>query len=177
MADKRLLAEGNVFFYELEEMKQMMTGEWNISDIDNIHATAVQRKQDYAAWQGAAAGDLLVGDSEAFANIPDGAAGLPGATGSGRGPVVAAVDPAGLAKMDAGKVILAGVQVDAGWAAAMPASAAFVQAQGSPLDPAVVTAGALQIPVVINLGNRLAAIAAQGVVAVDGSQGTVTNGR
>ena len=177
MTDKRLLEEGDVFFYELEEMKQMMTGEWNISDMDNIHTTAVQRKRDYAIWQGAAAGDLLVGDSEAFADIPAGAAGLPGANGSGRGPVVAAVNPAGRAKVDAGKVILAGVQVDAGWAAAMPVCAGIVQAQGSPLDPVVVTAGALQIPVLINLGDRLAAIVAQGGAAIDGSQGTITNGR
>jgi hypothetical protein len=91
-------------------MKQMMTGEWNISDMANIHTTAVQRKQDYAAWQGSAAGDLLVGDGEAFADIPSGAIGLPGASGTGRGAVVTAADPAGLAKAEPGKLVLAGVQ-------------------------------------------------------------------
>lgn len=175
MTDQRLLTEGDVFFYELEEMKQMMTGEWNISDMDNIRTTAVQRKQDYAAWQGSAAGDLLVGDGEAFADIPSGAIGLPGASGTGRGTVVTAADPAGLAKAEAGKLVLAGVQADGGWAAALPAAAGIVQAQGSPLDPTVVAAGALQIPVIYDLGAGLAAV--QGLAVVDGSQGRVTNGR
>ena len=175
MTDQRLLAEGDVFFYELEEMKQMMTGEWNISDMDNIHTTAIQRKQDYAEWQGAAAGDLLVGDSEAFTDIPNGATGLPGAGGSGRGAVVAAVDPAGLAKAGDSRVILAGVQADGGWAAALPAAVGIVQAQGSPLDPISVAAGVLQTPVIYDLGEGLAAV--QGVAVVDGSQGTVTSGR
>ncbi len=177
MTDKRLLAEGDVFFYELEEMKQMMTGEWNISATDNIRATAGRRQQEYQAWQQTLAGDLLVGDCEAFAAVPGGAAGLPGAGGQGRGSLVAGVTPASLAKVDGGRVILAGVQADTGWAAALPAAAGIVQAQGSPLDPAAVAAGALQIPVVYDLGDRLAALPGQGVVVVDGSQGTVTHER
>ena len=89
--------------------------------------------------------------------------------------MVTAADPAGLAKVDGGKLVLAGVQADGGWAAALPAAAGIVQAQGSPLDPTVVAAGVLQIPLIYDLGEGLAAV--QGVVVVDGSQGTVTNGR
>ena len=88
---------------------------------------------------------------------------------------VTAADPAGLAKAEAGKLVLAGVQADGGWAAALPAAAGIVQAQGSPLDPTVVAAGALQIPVIYDLGAGLAAV--QGLAVVDGSQGRVTNGR
>ena len=179
MGDKRLLVQEDVFFYELEEMKQMMTGEWNISDMANIRATAAQRKLDYRGWRQAVGGDLLVGDGEVFAAIPGGATGLPGAAGRGIGPVVATEsDLAGLAVTNGGgKVILVGVQADGGWAAALPAAAGIVQAQGSPLDPVVAAAAALQIPVVYDLGERLAAIQAQNLAAVDGSQGTVTNGR
>jgi phosphohistidine swiveling domain-containing protein len=177
MGDKRLLAEDDVFFYELEEMKQMMTGEWNISDTDNIRATARGRKVDYQAWQQTAAGDLLVGDSEAFAAIPAGATGLPGAPGSGRGPVVAAVDLAAIARTNGGKAILAGIQADTGWAAALPSAAGIIQVQGSALDPVVVAAAAVQVPVVYDVSERLVRERTQDIAAIDGSQGTVTNGR
>jgi phosphohistidine swiveling domain-containing protein len=179
MGDKRLLDENDVFFYELEEMKQMMTGEWNISDTENIRATAVQRKLDYQNWQRAETGDLLIGDCTAFAVMPSGALGLPGAAGTGRGEVVTA--PAGLAepalRTAKGKVVLVGVQADAGWAATLPAAAGIVQAQGSPLDPVVAAAAALHIPVLYGLGERLAEVQAQPTVAIDGSQGAVVNGR
>ncbi len=62
MSDQRLLAVDDVFVYELEEVKEMMTGEWNISDRAGIHATAAERRAQLAAWQAAAASPLLVGD-------------------------------------------------------------------------------------------------------------------
>ena len=89
MGDKRLLAEEDVFFYELEEMKQMMTGEWNISDMDNIRATAAQRKLDYARL---AAGSRRATCSSATARcLPTSLAvrqGCPVQAGRGRGAVV-----------------------------------------------------------------------------------------
>jgi hypothetical protein len=60
------LAVEDIFFYELEETKEMMTGEWNISDLAGIHATANERRAEWGRWQQAQAGDLLVGDAEAF---------------------------------------------------------------------------------------------------------------
>jgi pyruvate,water dikinase len=65
MADGRLLAADDVFFFEPEEMKEMMTGEWNISSRSEIQATARQRKIEYAGWQQTQAPDLLVGETEA----------------------------------------------------------------------------------------------------------------
>ncbi len=62
MSDQRLLAVDDVFVYELEEVKEMMTGEWNVSDRAGIHATAAERRAQLAAWQAAAASPLLVGD-------------------------------------------------------------------------------------------------------------------
>ena len=67
MGDGRLLAVEDIFFYELEETKEMMTGEWNISDLAGIHATAGERKAEWQRQAQAAAGDLLIGDCEAFA--------------------------------------------------------------------------------------------------------------
>lgn len=65
MADKRIAETGDVFFYELEEVKQMMTGEWNVSNAKNIQSTAQKRKAEYAQWQQAEAVELLIGDTPA----------------------------------------------------------------------------------------------------------------
>jgi hypothetical protein len=64
MGDQRLLAQEDVFFYELEEMKEMMTGEWNISDRDEIQKSCARRKLEYAQWQQAQPSELLIGESE-----------------------------------------------------------------------------------------------------------------
>ena len=66
MGDQRLLAQEDVFFYELEEMKEMMTGEWNISDRNEIQKTCTHRKLEYAQWQQARPSELLIGESEAI---------------------------------------------------------------------------------------------------------------
>jgi pyruvate,water dikinase len=71
------------------------------------------------------------------------------------------------------KPILLAVQMDGGWAAALPAAGGIVLEQGSPLDPVVAAAGALQIGVVCELGQRLASLPVQQRVALDGSKGTV----
>jgi pyruvate,water dikinase len=175
MGDKRLLAEDDVFFYELEEMKQMMTGEWNISDTEGIRATATRRRAEWQAWRGAAAGDLLVGDAAASALVPPGAAGLPGAGGTASGTVVRAATGEPLHLPQQGKAVLFGEQADVGWAAVLPMAAGLVLQQGSPLDPVVAAAGALHAPVVYATGDRFAGLAGGTAATIDGSQGTVQN--
>ena len=77
-SDGRLGDFADVFFYELEEVKQMMTGEWNISDQSGIRATAAERKAQAATWRASQPGDLLVGDVEVrLAGV--GLSGAPGA--------------------------------------------------------------------------------------------------
>lgn len=66
MSDKRITSLDNVFFYELEELKEMMTNEWNISDRQGIQTTAEKRKAQYALWRAAPAPDLLIGDTPAL---------------------------------------------------------------------------------------------------------------
>ncbi len=173
MSDQRLLAVDDIFFYELEETKQMMTGEWNISDLSGIHATAAARKAEWQRWQDVAAGDLLVADCEAAAQPANGAAGLPGAAGKASGPVVTSL--AALANAGAGRPLLVGVQADAGWAAALPVAAGFILAQGSPLDPLVAAAAQLQIPVVYDLGAHANRFRSGQFAAIDGELGTVTD--
>ena len=65
MADKRIAEVGDVFFYELEEVKQMMTGEWNVSNAKGIQSTAQKRKAEYAQWQAASPAEVLIGDTAA----------------------------------------------------------------------------------------------------------------
>jgi pyruvate,water dikinase len=175
MGDNRLLREDDVFFYELEEMKQMMTGEWNISDTDGIRARAAKRKLEWQAGQEAVAPNLLVGEAAAFAEIPTGASGLPGAEGAGVGTIA----PAGAGVLPSlpagGKAILVGVQADVGWAAALPVAAGLVLQQGSPLDPIVAAASALHVPVVVDAGDRMTSFAAGQTAAIDGSRGTINH--
>ena len=80
-SDVRLTDFADVFFYELEEVKQMMTGEWNISDQSGIRATAEERKAQAATWRASQPGELLIGDVEV--RLAD--AGLPGAPGAALG--------------------------------------------------------------------------------------------
>ena len=65
MLDERLRQEDEVFFFELEEIKQMMTGEWNVSDKAEIHGTYARRKAEYTQWQEASSTELLIGDTAA----------------------------------------------------------------------------------------------------------------
>ena len=67
MADQRLLSSDDVFFFELEEMKEMMTGEWNISQRKEIQNTCAQRRAEYAQWQQMHPAELLIGENEAQA--------------------------------------------------------------------------------------------------------------
>ncbi len=63
--DGRLQEEDEVFFFQLEEIKQMMTGEWNVSDLSDIHATAAERKRQVEAWRELHTPPVLVGDRAA----------------------------------------------------------------------------------------------------------------
>jgi len=68
LADQRLTVPDDLFFFELEEIKQMMTGEWNVSDRAEIQRTCVKRRADFAEWQTATPAELLIGESEATAS-------------------------------------------------------------------------------------------------------------
>ena len=70
MSDKRLLEQESVFMFELEEVKQMMTGEWNVSDTRDIQATAQKRTVGYNQWCAAEAPVLMIGESPASAPQP-----------------------------------------------------------------------------------------------------------
>jgi pyruvate,water dikinase len=167
MSDKRLLAEDDVFFYELEEVKEMMTGEWNVSDRAGIQATAAERKARWQASQTVVPGELLIGDQEATM-----AAAISAAPGKGQGTVVLQPGTGG----DGGKVVLAGTQLDSGWAISLPTAAGVAVAQGAAIDPAVAAAAAWPLPVVYALGAALQDFAEGTPMVVDGDTGQVAHG-
>ena len=103
MTDKRLLAEGDVFFYELEEMKQMMTGEWNISATDNIRATAGQRQQEYQAGSRRSRGTCSSATARRLPLFLAARQACPAQADRGVAAWSAGVTPASLAKVDGGR--------------------------------------------------------------------------
>ncbi|MGL4650517.1 MAG: hypothetical protein ACRC1H_14000, partial [Caldilineaceae bacterium] len=64
-ADQRILSLDDVYLFELEELKQMMTNEWNTSDSQIIQGKAATRRSQFALSLVAPAPDLLIGDSVA----------------------------------------------------------------------------------------------------------------
>ncbi len=165
MADRRITELDNVFFYELEEMKQMMTGEWNVSDRSGIHETASERRAHFAAWQQAVPAPLIWDERAVRAKV----AALPAAAGQAGGPVI---------RLDAnettnGRAILALVQPGSGAAILLAAASGYFSAQGSLHDPLAACARTLALPAVVDLGDAFFELATSPRVIVDGAQGKV----
>lgn len=159
--DQRLLASEDVFFYELEEVKQMMTGEWNISDRSGIHATAGERRVQLAQAQQVVPADLLWGEREARRDP----AVLPAAAGVASGMAADEVPSPGC---------VWGCPVGESAAAVLlPASAALLIAQGSLIDPLADCARALGRPAVV--GAHLPGQGAAAGLSVDGNVGRVSS--
>ena len=91
-ADGRLLDPQDVFLFELEEIKQMMTGEWNITHTNEIRQRAEDRRSSYARWQTRRAPAAFFGDAPAWLARP----GLPSnaATSGWRVPALGALGAA-----------------------------------------------------------------------------------
>ncbi len=152
MADQRLEKPTDVFFYELEEIKQMMTGEWNVSAMAAIRQTAADRQAAYAAQlQADLPSDLLVGNAQHVTEAIDLAAALPGTEGQANGPLRRTEQPRPTACNGA---IIGVQQLDIGWAILLPIANGLVAATGVPYDPTV-TAGRLwHTPTLVGLGAR-----------------------
>ena len=160
MADKRLHAESEVFFFELEEIKELMTGEWNISSLDEIRALVAKRQTEHAAVQQEAAPDILADDAEV--NVTH--QGLPGVAGRATGP---------LQRLDETQkngyrgAVVGSELLDSGCALVLSLANGFVAAAGTPLDPFVAAAAAWQHPVVIGMGKGYAGLVEGAPTVVD----------
>jgi hypothetical protein len=141
MVDKRLHSTDEAFLFELEEIKQMMTGEWNISSLDEIRAAVAKRQAEQAALQAESAPKILVDDTEG--NVTH--TGLPGVVGKVSAPL--SLWDTTQQQQDCRGVIVASELLDSGYALALPYAAGFVAAGGNACDPFMVAAQAWRSPV------------------------------
>lgn len=167
--DRRLKAIDDVFFYEIEEVKEMMTGEWNISDLSGIHAVADERRALLAKWRQHKPVDLLWGDRKAVAT----ATVLPASAGVGDGAVFTLHD---LAAPDRSKAstrqVFVGAAPESAAAIVLPVCAAVATADGNVFDPLVAGARALGRPGVVACGVDILKTTSH--LSVDGNLGKVT---
>jgi len=164
--DGRLQEEEEVFFFQLEEIKQMMTGEWNISDLGDIHATARERRRQADEWRTLHAPPMLIDDRTAwFAGV-----GLPGVSGQATAPLRRLSDQ----RADGCKGAILGAEyLDSGWALSLPMADGFVAAGGTPADPFVAAARIWHHPTVIGLGEAYYRLVEGALTTVDGEAATV----
>lgn len=161
-SDQRIRSLDEVFYFELEELKEMMTGEWNVNSMDEIHATARKRRVDYERWQQAQPGDLLFDDVEAYPTHE----GLPGATGRATGPLRRQKT---LHPILCEGAVVGASQLDSGWSPTLPVAGGFIAAAGTPLDPIVAAARVWHVPTVVSLGPHYDGL-------VNGAQTTLDGG-
>ncbi|MCB0146727.1 MAG: hypothetical protein KDE01_03665, partial [Caldilineaceae bacterium] len=167
MADHRITEIDNVFFYELEEMKQMMTGEWNVSDRSAIHETASERQEHYAQWQQAVPAGFIWGERPMQATRR----GVPAAAGHASGPVRTLT----AAGQSGAQPILAVVQPGSGAAILLASSGGYFSAQGSVYDPLAACARTLVLPSVVDLGDSFFEFLSSPHIAIDGEAGKVAH--
>lgn len=166
MADGRLQQSDDLFFFELEEIKQMMTGEWNVSALATIHTTCQNRRAEYANWQRLTPPPLLIGDSAAQPVYQ----GVPGSCGHAIGPLRRWEHPA---PASCNGAIVGTSHLDSGWSLILPFARALVVASGAPLDPIVAAARSWHVPTVLGLGARYAALMEGAQTTVNADSGLV----
>lgn len=165
-ADGRLVDTQDVFLFELEEIKQMMTGEWNITSTDEIRARAEERRKLYAGWQERRAPAAFFGETPAWTALP----GLPSVNGSITGPLRRQEHLRPLLCQDA---VIGARRVDSGWSPTLPLAGGLIAAAGSPLDPIIAAARIWHVPTVVGLGGAYDKLINGAQTKLDGTAGTV----
>ncbi len=144
----------DTFFMELEELKQVATGEWHGGRSDQIRTEVSRRRTSPAAAAGEAAEDRPA----------------PASPGQARGPAYLA-SPA-VTPPPPGAIWVA-EQADAGCAAFWLSAGALALASADPWSPGVIVARSLGVPVVIGVRSILASVQPGQLLAVDGDTGQV----
>jgi pyruvate,water dikinase len=179
LADGRILEPQDIFYFDLEEIKQMMTGELNISDADEIRATCARRKAEHKADQVRSPGEILLGEAGAIAKAGQAGGvleawpahkGLPAVPGRVVGPLRRWAGHKGNGFKEA---IIGADAFDGGWSLTLPVADGFVAATGTPIDPFVAAARAWHHPAIVGLGETYAALVEGAQTTVDGDAITV----
>ena len=167
MTDGRLQQQDDVFFFALEEMKQMMTGEWNISAKAEIHSLCAKRRAEYTQWLTERPAWLYIGDAPASTATEHG---FPGMSGQATGPLRRWKNPA---PQRCEGAIVGTEQLTTGWSLILPFARALIAADGTPLDPIVAAARGWHIPTVVGLGARFDTLVEGAQTTILGDNGTV----
>ena len=166
MGDGRFQAVDEVFLFELEEVKRLMTGEWNVSDREEIQALVDKRRAEQATITQAPPPPALLGERPLTPAYP----GLPGSSGQALGPLRRR-NP--LDARACSGAIVGAMQLDSGWAILLPAAQGFVSACGVPFDPLVAAARLWHTPIITGLGERYVTLAEGAQTTVDAAQALV----
>ena len=169
-ADGRIRALDEAFLFQLEELKRMMTGEWNVTDLDQIHALADQRQSEYDGWMNRHPGLLLFDDVELFPLSK----GMPGVVGKATGPLRRGSQGCSQsADAHFANAVVGLRQLDSGWAPVLPVARGIVASGGSPLDPIITAARIWHVPTVIALGSEYENLVDGAQTTLDGATGEV----
>lgn len=163
MSDGRLLNIDDVFLFELEEAKRLMTGEWNISDQAEIQGLIAKRRSEQSAISQATPPPAFLGDRPLTPAYP----GLPGSSGQALGPLRRWRS---LDAQTSNGAIVGAMQLDSGWSILLPAAQGFVSACGAPFDPLVAAARLWHTPVITGLGDGYSELAEGAQTTLDVAQ-------
>jgi phosphohistidine swiveling domain-containing protein len=143
-----------VHFLELEELKQVATGEWHRGRSERVREEVVRRRANLAACL------------EEPARLP-----LAASPGTTSGPAFR-LEPSGDVTPLPGAVVLTRIAAP-GDAPYWLAAAAMIDAAGDPWSPGMIVARALAIPAVTGMTAAVAQVAPGRIIAVDGSAGRI----
>ncbi len=148
-----------VHFLELEELKQVATGEWHRGRSEHVREEVVQRRRQPA-------GADLSACSDEPAQSP-----VAASPGAASGPAFR-LDPLEDLAFPPGAIVLTRVAAP-GDAPFWLAAAAMIDAAGDPWSPGMIVARALAIPAVTGMPELVTQVAPGQIIAVDGSAGRV----
>jgi pyruvate,water dikinase len=148
-----------VHFLELEELKQVATGEWHRGRSERVREEVVQRQRQRA-------NDDLAACAEEPARAP-----VAASPGAARGSAFRVEPSTDFARLP-GAVILTRV-VSPGDAPLWLPAAAVLDAAGDPWSPGMIVARAIAVPAVTGIAEPIAHAAPRHMIAVDGSTGRV----
>ena len=146
-------------FLELEELKQVATGEWHRGRSARVREEVVQRQRQRA-------GADLAAYTEEPSHLPQAAS-----PGIASGPAFR-LEPAADTALLPGAVVLTPIAAP-GDAPYWLAAAAVIDAAGDPWSPGMIVARALAVPAVTGMPALIAQAAPGQIIAVDGNAGRV----
>lgn len=177
---KRLVTRGllvlaeDVFFCYWTELLELLAGEW---DGAGLQMRVVDRRVQHDQWVQMEAPDLIRGDTPLHADQPVGGSadllsGLGVSSGKARGTARLIRHPEEGERLKPGDVLVA-PSTDPAWTPLFLKASALVAETGGFISHGAIVAREYGIPAVVNVAGALSRIEDDGMLTVDGDQGTV----